>query len=52
MFIIRFILEFFKKEQTGLQESIDVGLTTGQLLSIPFALAGLFIMYQSNKKHG
>lgn len=51
MFVIRFILEFFKKEQTGLQESIDVGLTTGQLLSIPFVLVGLFIMFKSNYKN-
>lgn len=50
MFIVRFILEFFKKEQNGLQESIDVGLTTGQLLSIPFILVGLFIMFKSNAK--
>jgi phosphatidylglycerol:prolipoprotein diacylglycerol transferase len=51
LFSIRLILEFFKKEQTGLQESIDIGLTTGQLLSIPFILAGLFIMYKSKEKN-
>lgn len=44
MFVVRFFLEFFKKEQTGLQESIDIGLTTGQLLSIPFILVGFYIM--------
>ena len=49
MFSIRFILEFFKKEQTGLQEQIEIGLTTGQLLSIPFIIVGVFIMIKSQK---
>ena len=49
MFSTRFVLEFFKKEQTGLQEQIEVGLTTGQLLSIPFFIAGIFIMIKAQK---
>ena len=40
----RFFVEFFKKSQGGFEESFNVGLSTGQLLSIPFIVAGIFFM--------
>ena len=40
----RFFVEFYKKSQGGFEESFNVGLSTGQLLSIPFIVAGIFFM--------
>ncbi len=48
----RFILEYFKRSQGGLQEAINNGLSTGQLLSIPFIIFGLFLLwFYRNKKY-
>jgi prolipoprotein diacylglyceryltransferase len=45
----RFFLEFIKTKQAAYTN--DFGLSTGQLLSIPFMLAGLFfIIYSFFKK--
>ena len=48
---VRFIVEFYKEWQGGLEEWIDVSikLNTGQLLSIPFVLIGLFFMFRKKK---
>lgn len=49
IFIARFFLEFVKTKQAAY--SNDFGLSTGQLLSLPFMLAGLlFIVYSFFKK--
>ncbi|MEM8928675.1 MAG: prolipoprotein diacylglyceryl transferase [Bacteroidota bacterium] len=47
---IRFILEYFKRSQGGFEESWGT-FTTGQWLSIPFVLIGLYLMFrpQTNK---
>tara|TARA_R110002073_G_scaffold139232_2_gene289339 strand:- start:115166 stop:116086 length:921 start_codon:yes stop_codon:yes gene_type:complete len=49
---IRFIVEFFKEWQGGLEDWIDVSikLNTGQLLSIPLVLIGFFFMFRKVKK--
>ncbi len=47
---IRFVLEPFKKAQGGFEEAIDNALSTGQLLSIPFILAGLYFVFRPAPK--
>ncbi|MDR3272162.1 MAG: prolipoprotein diacylglyceryl transferase, partial [Flavobacteriaceae bacterium] len=43
LFGLRFIIEFFKEPQG--EESINwFGLNTGQWLSVPFILAGIYIL--------
>jgi len=45
---VRFIVEFYKEWQGGLEEWIDVSITlnTGQLLSIPLVLIGFYFMFK------
>lgn len=50
VFGARFLLEYLKKEQGGLEEAIDNVLSTGQILSIPFILVGLFFVLRPAKK--
>lgn len=51
IFFVRFILEFFKTKQAAYAN--DFWMSTGQLLSIPFILIGLFyIVYSFIKKPG
>ena len=47
-FIARFILEFFKEKQASYAS--DLILTTGQLLSIPFIIVGVFLLVWSSRK--
>lgn len=53
LFVIRYIIEFFKEDQgvEWVAETLNLNLNNGQLLSIPFILIGLFIIYQVNKKN-
>lgn len=44
----RFIAEFFKKSQGGFESELGI-LSTGQWLSIPFILVGIYLMYRSAK---
>lgn len=48
---VRFFVEFYKEWQGGLEEWIDISikLNTGQLLSIPLVLVGLFFMFRKSK---
>lgn len=48
LFTIRFFIEFLKEPQTDHDAYIILGmdLNTGQLLSIPFVLLGLFLMFR------
>lgn len=48
LFLVRFIVEFFKEAQV--EERGDWLLNTGQLLSIPFILVGVYLMFHSYKK--
>ncbi|MAZ77072.1 MAG: prolipoprotein diacylglyceryl transferase [Legionellaceae bacterium] len=50
LWTIRFIAEFFKKSQGGFEDSLGNILTTGQWLSIPFIIAGIYFMVRSSKK--
>lgn len=46
---IRFILEFYKKSQGGFEDTWGT-FTTGQWLSIPFVLVGLYLMFRPQNK--
>lgn len=48
LWTVRFFVEFVKKSQGGFEESLGV-LSTGQWLSIPFILIGLFFMFKKPK---
>ena len=48
MFTIRFIIEFIKESQ-GVFEDILGLISTGQWLSVPFILLGLFLMFRIPK---
>jgi len=45
LWTIRFFVEFVKKSQGGFEESLGV-LSTGQWLSIPFILIGLYFIFR------
>ena len=49
LWVVRFIVEFVKEPQV--EERADWILNTGQLLSIPFILFGIYMVYASTKKH-
>jgi len=48
LWTIRFFVEFVKKSQGGFEESLGL-LSTGQWLSIPFILIGLYFMFKPKK---
>jgi len=48
MFTIRFIIEFLKESQGGFEEVLGI-LTTGQWLSIPLIILGVFLMVGPQK---
>ncbi|WP_025741748.1 prolipoprotein diacylglyceryl transferase [Aquimarina pacifica] len=50
LWTVRFIVEFVKKSQGGFEDSLGESLSTGQWLSIPFIIAGIFFIVQSLKK--
>ena len=47
---IRFFLEFFKKSQGGFEDNLGETLSTGQWLSIPFVLIGMYLMFRPTKE--
>tara|TARA_Y100000991_G_scaffold47595_1_gene33951 strand:- start:4759 stop:5499 length:741 start_codon:yes stop_codon:yes gene_type:complete len=47
----RFIIEFFKKAQVEGREDWILGMNTGQILSIPFILIGLYLMFKKTPKY-
>lgn len=47
---VRFVVEFFKISQGGFESSFGNILTTGQWLSIPFIIAGIYLMYSANNR--
>lgn len=47
---VRFVVEYFKVSQGGFEESLGNVLSTGQWLSIPFVIAGVYFMVKSSKK--
>ena len=50
LFTVRFFAEYYKKSQGGFESMLGDSLSTGQWLSIPFILIGLYFMIQSRKK--
>tara|TARA_R110001583_G_scaffold412_2_gene3794 strand:- start:38323 stop:39147 length:825 start_codon:yes stop_codon:yes gene_type:complete len=46
---VRFIIEFFKEAQVEGREDWILGLNTGQVLSIPLGLIGLYLMFRKTK---
>jgi prolipoprotein diacylglyceryl transferase len=48
LFTIRVLVEFIKESQGGLEDQLGI-LSTGQWLSIPFILIGIFLMIFSKK---
>ena len=48
LWTVRFFVEFVKKSQGGFEESLGL-LSTGQWLSIPFVLIGLYFMFKPSK---
>jgi prolipoprotein diacylglyceryltransferase len=49
LFTIRFIVEFVKESQGGLETFLP-GLSTGQWLSIPFIIIGIIFLVLKNKR--
>ena len=47
---VRFVAEFYKKSQQGFEDMLGNTLSTGQWLSIPFIIVGIYFMWQSSKK--
>jgi prolipoprotein diacylglyceryl transferase len=48
MFSIRFLIEFIKESQGGFEELMPF-FSTGQWLSIPLVILGLFLVFRKNK---
>ena len=48
LFAFRFFIEFCKEVQVDFEESM--ALDMGQLLSIPFVVAGVWLMLRSRRK--
>lgn len=49
LWTVRFFVEYVKESQGGFEESLGL-LSTGQWLSIPFIIAGLFFMQRAKKR--
>ncbi|MFB0938424.1 MAG: prolipoprotein diacylglyceryl transferase [Urechidicola sp.] len=43
---VRLFIEFFKEGQGGIESMFNLGLNTGQLLSIPMILVGFYFMFR------
>jgi phosphatidylglycerol:prolipoprotein diacylglycerol transferase len=50
LWTVRFFVEFVKESQGGFESALGKTLSTGQWLSIPFIIAGIYFMIQSSKK--
>ncbi len=50
LWTVRFIVEFVKKSQGGFEDALGDSLSTGQWLSIPFIIAGVYFMIRSRNK--
>lgn len=48
MFSFRFLMEFLKENQEAFEKNLPINM--GQILSIPFVLIGLYMMYRSTKQ--
>lgn len=50
IFGFRFVIEFIKDSQGGFETSLGNVLTTGQWLSIPFVLAGIYFIVRAKRE--
>jgi prolipoprotein diacylglyceryltransferase len=50
LFTLRFLDEFLKINQEQFEESLPINM--GQILSIPFILAGLYLIWRAAQKPG
>lgn len=54
LWTVRFIVEYVKESQGGIEKELGdylgIHLSTGQWLSIPFIIIGLFLMFNAKKK--
>jgi len=54
LWTVRFIVEYVKESQGGIEkqlgDNLGIHLSTGQWLSIPFIIIGLFLMFNAKKK--
>lgn len=50
LWTVRFLVEFVKESQGGFETALGNTLSTGQWLSIPFILIGVFLMVRAEKK--
>jgi prolipoprotein diacylglyceryltransferase len=48
LWTVRFVVEFVKESQGGFEESLGL-LSTGQWLSIPFILLGMYFIFIAEK---
>jgi prolipoprotein diacylglyceryltransferase len=48
IFGVRILIEFIKEPQVGFEEGLTLNM--GQLLSIPFVIAGLIFIYLASKR--
>ena len=48
LFVVRFIVEFVKESQGGIEEELGI-FSTGQWLSIPFIIIGLFFIIRAQR---
>ena len=54
LFLIRFVVEFFKENQgtEAVADALNIGLNNGQILSIPFMILGVYFYISSkNRKY-
>jgi phosphatidylglycerol:prolipoprotein diacylglycerol transferase len=52
LFTARFFIEFVKNSQGGFESSLGDVLSTGQWLSIPFVILGIYLLLRSRKNVG
>lgn len=50
IFFVRFLVEYVKKSQGGFEDTLGNVLSTGQWLSIPFMMVGIYFLVSSNKR--
>lgn len=52
LFLIRFVVEFFKEDQgnEAVAEALSIGLNNGQILSIPFMIIGVYFYISSKNR--
>lgn len=49
VFCVRFLMEFLKENQEIFENVLPINM--GQILSIPFIIAGLYFVFRKNTKH-